>query len=109
MGANVELDGDSDIGTLTTDFDVGSRWRITGRFQYDFRNDQSLDQSLVLNRLGHTLAYTVRIGYDPGNDGFSAGFAIDLARALRKRRPIPDPLDQAAWNRDPFVGTGRYR
>jgi len=79
------LEGDSDILTFTTDFEVDTRWRIVVFSQYDFKNDDYLDQGVRIQRFGRTAFFGITFRYDPGDNDFSLAFKVDLTEAFRKK------------------------
>lgn len=87
IGAGLRhLEGDSTIATLAAEQEVGTRWRLVGTSQFDLLRGEALDQGLAIQRLGQTVAISVRIVYDPGDGDLGFGLSLDLVRALRKRR-----------------------
>ena len=95
LGAGVRhLAGDSDVFTATVELDVDTRWRLTAFSQTELRDGDSLDQVLLVQRLGKTAVFGFRIGFDPGDSDFSFGFKVDLLerfRAKERRRAADDP------------------
>ncbi|NJN14703.1 MAG: hypothetical protein HC813_03580 [Planctomycetes bacterium] len=80
------LEGDSDILTGQIELEVDERWRIVAFGQYDFKLDESLDQALLIQRIGQTLIVGLRISYDPGDNDFSFGIKLDLLESFRRHR-----------------------
>lgn len=80
------LDTDSDILTLGAECDVDTRWRLVAGSQFDAKNSDWLDQTLLVQRLGQTAALGIRFSYDPGDGDFGLGIRLDLVHALRARR-----------------------
>lgn len=80
------LDRDSDILTGQAELYVDERWRLLAFSQYDFKNEDSLDQALLIQRLGQTVVVGIRIAYDPGDDNFSFGFKFDMLESFRRQK-----------------------
>ncbi len=80
------LDRDSDILTGQAELYVDERWRLLAFSQYDLKNGESLDQALLIQRLGQTVVVGIRISYDPGDDNFSFGFKFDLLESFRRQK-----------------------
>ena len=80
------LHDDSDVLTGGGEFLVEDRWRIVLFSQYDIRNDDALDQTLLLQRMGKTFLIGFRIKYHPGEDLLAISFKFDLLERFRADR-----------------------
>jgi hypothetical protein len=97
-GAGIRhLDADSDIVTSVVEFDVDTRWRVLAFSQFDLRAGDALDQGVLVQRLGQSLAAGVRIVFDPGDEDFSLGVKLDLLAAYRKERRREAARDEFRW------------
>ena len=86
LGASVRhLEGDSDIATLSVETEVDTRWHLMLFSQFDLKSGDSLDQGLLIQRMGHTAVFGLRFTFDPGDDAFSVSFKVDLLEAFRKK------------------------
>jgi len=91
------LEADSDILTSVVEFEVDTRWRLLAFSQYDFKTSDALDQGLLIQRLGQTVAVGVRVAYDPGDEDFSIGVKIDLLAAYKKERRREAAREEFRW------------
>jgi len=94
------LEGDSDVWTGTVEFDVDTRWRVTTFSQFDFKNEDGLDQAVLIQRLGQTAVVGVRVAYDPGDNDLSFSFKVDLLEKFlqkKRRRGGWDPRGRVGW------------
>jgi len=77
------LEGDSDILTVSAERRVETRWRLLVFSQVELKGRDSLDQGLLVQRLGKTVAVGVRFGYDPGDGDFSVAVRLELLARFR--------------------------
>ncbi|MEE8106517.1 MAG: LPS assembly protein LptD [Planctomycetota bacterium] len=81
------LNKDSDVLTGAARFQVQTRWYLVARSQWDLREEGALDQSVRIERWGHTMLYGVSLIFDPGSSReFRLGFSVDLLGSSRGRR-----------------------
>ncbi|MHC4959951.1 MAG: LPS assembly protein LptD [Planctomycetota bacterium] len=82
------LDGDSDVLTATTAFDVDRRWNVLLFSQYDFRNTEPLDQGIQIDRFFRTVMIGLKFTWRPADNGANLSFKVDLTEAFRKRERV---------------------
>jgi hypothetical protein len=80
------LHDDSDVLTGGAEFLVQDRWRLGVFSQYDVKNSDALDQSLLVQRMGHTFMVGFRLRYKPGEDRLTASLKFDLLERFRSER-----------------------
>jgi hypothetical protein len=80
------LHDDSDVVTGGGEFLVEERWRIVLFSQYDIKNDDALNQTLTLQRMGKTFLIGCRLNYHPGEDRLNFSFKFDLLERFRSER-----------------------
>jgi len=80
------LHDDSDVLTGGAEFLVQDRWRIGAFSQYDVKNSDALDQSLLLQRVGPTFLLGFRVKYKPGEDRVTFAFKFDLLERFQAHR-----------------------
>jgi len=86
FGAFSHLQGDSDVLTGGTEFQVDKRWRMLLFTQWDIRDDGALDQALLIQRMGKSFLIGANIRYRVGEDRFTISFKFDLLEAFRSDR-----------------------
>ncbi|MHC4953575.1 MAG: LPS-assembly protein LptD [Planctomycetota bacterium] len=86
FGAIRHLEDDSDVVSGGTEFEVDQRWRFVLFSQYDIKNDEALDQALLIQRMGQTFMLGVNIRYKVGEDRFTFSFKFDLLERFRSER-----------------------
>jgi len=80
------LENDSDVLTLAADYMVQTRWRLVGFSQWDIRNEEILNQGLLVQRLGKTAALGFRVSWSPGPDDWRFTVKLDLIETFFARR-----------------------
>jgi len=100
FGASLRhLEGTSDIVTLGTEYEVGTRWSLVGFSQYDAKDGEWSDQGLLVRRLGKSGVIGVRVTWDPGEDGFGFSFSFDVLSRYREKKRRQDTLRAlVGWN-----------
>jgi hypothetical protein len=63
---------------------VDTRWQLIAFSQIDFKNDEGLDQGLVIRRFGKTTVISMRLFYDASDNDLRLSFQIDLLEGFRK-------------------------
>ena len=84
------LEGDSDILTASFTTTVDTRWELIAFSQIDFRNDEGLDQGLLIRRLGKTTVISMRLFYDASDNDVRLSFKFDLLEGFRKTQRTRD-------------------
>jgi len=84
------LEGDSDILTASFTTKVDTRWELIAFSQIDFRNDEGLDQGLLIRRLGKTTVISMRLFYDASDNDVRLSFKLDLLEGFRKSERTRD-------------------
>ena len=100
VGASMRhLEGDSDILTASVQFDVDTRWQVITFNQIDFKNNEGLDQGVIIRRLGKTAVFSFRVFFDASEDDLSLSFKIDLLEKFRrKQEKLKDtPREDVGW------------
>jgi hypothetical protein len=80
------LEGDSDILTASLTTTVDTRWELIAFGQIDFRNDEGLDQGLLIRRYGKTAVLSMRLFYDASDSNLRLSFKIDLLEGFRRKQ-----------------------
>lgn len=80
------LHADSDVLTVGGEFLLEKRWRIVALSQFDVKNSEALDQSIILQRMGKTVLIGFGARYRPVEDKFSFSFKVDLLERFRSHR-----------------------
>jgi len=88
------LEGDSEILTASFTTTVDTRWQLIAFSQIDFKNDEGLDQGLVIRRLGKTTVISTRLFYDASDNDLRLSFQIDLLEGFRKTERDRDAARQ---------------
>ena len=98
------LDEDSDVITGGAEFMVDERWRFVLFSQIDIRNDEALDQALLIQRMGQTFMIGVNMRYKVGENRFTFSIKFDLLERFRseKRKAAAEDL-----RREVFFPEGR--
>ncbi|MHC4547220.1 MAG: LPS assembly protein LptD [Planctomycetota bacterium] len=95
------LEGDSDILTAGVRLTVDTRWELYAFSQIDFKNDDSLDQGLLVRRFGKTAVVSVRFFYDVSDDDFTVNLKLDLLEKFRRSRRTRDSeREEVRWGID---------
>jgi hypothetical protein len=84
------LEGDSDILTASVTTTVDTRWELIAFSQIDFKNDEGLDQGLLIRRYGKTAVISMRLFYDASDEDVRLSFKIDLLEGFRKKERTRD-------------------
>jgi hypothetical protein len=100
LGASFRhLEGTSDMVSVGTEYEVGTRWSLVGFSQYDARDGEWSDQGILVRRLGKSGVVGVRVTYDPGENGFGISFQFDVLERYREKQRRQDTLRAlVGWN-----------
>ncbi len=84
------LEGDSDILTASFTTTVDTRWELIAFSQIDFKNDEGLDQGLLIRRYGKTAVVSMRLFYDASDEDLRVSFKLDLLEGFRRKQRTRD-------------------